>query len=259
VWILEANPRASRTVPIVSKVCDIPMARIAAQVMLGAKLRDLGVRAARSATSASRSRSSRSTCSRRWIRSWVRDALHRRGARHGQQPRPGLLQGQQATRTPLPLEGTVLVTVAEADRAGVSRRRASSPGSVPPHGDPRHSRVPGRERHRRGAGAQGPRGPAQHRRRHQERRGPAAREHPRRQAERTRRLVHPQGCDPGQGPLRDDRGGRGDDRQGDRGAAAAAPTACAACRSTTLRFADRRGHGRKVVPTACSSWKTAVQ
>jgi carbamoyl-phosphate synthase large subunit len=35
VYILEANPRASRTVPIVSKVCNIQMARIAAQVMMG--------------------------------------------------------------------------------------------------------------------------------------------------------------------------------------------------------------------------------
>ena len=41
VYILEANPRASRTVPLVSKVCAISMARIAVQVMLGAKLADL--------------------------------------------------------------------------------------------------------------------------------------------------------------------------------------------------------------------------
>jgi carbamoyl-phosphate synthase large subunit len=41
VYVLEANPRASRTVPLVSKVCAIPMARIATQVMLGTKLADL--------------------------------------------------------------------------------------------------------------------------------------------------------------------------------------------------------------------------
>jgi carbamoyl-phosphate synthase large subunit len=41
VYVLEANPRASRTVPLVSKVCNVPMARIALQLMLGAKLRDL--------------------------------------------------------------------------------------------------------------------------------------------------------------------------------------------------------------------------
>jgi len=43
VYILEANPRASRTVPIVSKVCNIPMARLATQVILGKKLRDLNL------------------------------------------------------------------------------------------------------------------------------------------------------------------------------------------------------------------------
>ncbi len=43
VFILEANPRASRTVPLVSKVCNIPMARLATQVMLGKKLCDLSL------------------------------------------------------------------------------------------------------------------------------------------------------------------------------------------------------------------------
>jgi len=47
VYILEANPRASRTVPIVSKVCNIPMARLATQVMLGKKLSDLKLKHSR--------------------------------------------------------------------------------------------------------------------------------------------------------------------------------------------------------------------
>jgi len=38
VWIIEANPRASRTVPIVSKVTGVPLARIATGLMLGDKL-----------------------------------------------------------------------------------------------------------------------------------------------------------------------------------------------------------------------------
>ena len=41
VFVLEANPRASRTVPLVSKVCNLQMARAATQLMLGAKLADL--------------------------------------------------------------------------------------------------------------------------------------------------------------------------------------------------------------------------
>jgi len=44
VYVLEANPRASRTVPLVSKVCNISMARIAMQVMLGKRIADLGLK-----------------------------------------------------------------------------------------------------------------------------------------------------------------------------------------------------------------------
>jgi carbamoyl-phosphate synthase large subunit len=44
VYILEANPRASRTVPLVSKVCNISMARMATQLMLGKKLTDLDIK-----------------------------------------------------------------------------------------------------------------------------------------------------------------------------------------------------------------------
>jgi carbamoyl-phosphate synthase large subunit len=43
VYVLEANPRASRTVPLVSKVCNIQMAALATRLMLGAKLADLGL------------------------------------------------------------------------------------------------------------------------------------------------------------------------------------------------------------------------
>lgn len=41
VYVLEANPRASRTVPFVSKSIKIPLAKIAARVMAGNKLKDL--------------------------------------------------------------------------------------------------------------------------------------------------------------------------------------------------------------------------
>jgi carbamoyl-phosphate synthase large subunit len=43
VYILEANPRASRTVPFVSKAIGQPLAKMAAQVMLGATLKQVGV------------------------------------------------------------------------------------------------------------------------------------------------------------------------------------------------------------------------
>jgi len=44
VYVLEANPRASRTVPLVSKVCNVSMARLATQVMLGKKLTELDIK-----------------------------------------------------------------------------------------------------------------------------------------------------------------------------------------------------------------------
>src|SRR5437588_1410889 len=40
VYVLEVNPRASRTVPYVSKATGVPMAKIAARLMTGRKLRD---------------------------------------------------------------------------------------------------------------------------------------------------------------------------------------------------------------------------
>ena len=42
VYVLEVNPRGSRTIPFISKVTGVPVANLATRVMLGAKLRDLG-------------------------------------------------------------------------------------------------------------------------------------------------------------------------------------------------------------------------
>jgi carbamoyl-phosphate synthase large subunit len=42
VYVLEVNPRASRTVPFVSKAIGVPLAKLAAKVMTGKLLRDLG-------------------------------------------------------------------------------------------------------------------------------------------------------------------------------------------------------------------------
>ena len=43
VYVLEVNPRASRTIPFVSKATGVPLARLAARIMAGEKLRDLDV------------------------------------------------------------------------------------------------------------------------------------------------------------------------------------------------------------------------
>jgi carbamoyl-phosphate synthase large subunit len=119
VYILEANPRASRTVPLVSKVCNIPMARLAAQVMLGAKLRDLNL-------------------VRRPIPHFgVKEAvfpfnmfpevdpllgpeMRSTGEVLGMAENYGeaFFKAQVAAGQLLPMEGTVLITVSERDRAG---------------------------------------------------------------------------------------------------------------------------------------------
>ena len=42
LYVIEVNPRASRTVPYISKVTNVPMVDLASRIMLGEKLRDLG-------------------------------------------------------------------------------------------------------------------------------------------------------------------------------------------------------------------------
>jgi carbamoyl-phosphate synthase large subunit len=44
VYVLEANPRASRTVPFVSKAVGLPLAKLACRIMLGQRIADLGLR-----------------------------------------------------------------------------------------------------------------------------------------------------------------------------------------------------------------------
>jgi len=43
VYVLEVNPRASRTVPYVSKATGVPWAKVATQVILGKSLKELGI------------------------------------------------------------------------------------------------------------------------------------------------------------------------------------------------------------------------
>ena len=43
VYVIEVNPRASRTVPFVSKATGVPLARVAARVLAGVKLADMGL------------------------------------------------------------------------------------------------------------------------------------------------------------------------------------------------------------------------
>jgi carbamoyl-phosphate synthase large subunit len=119
VYILEANPRASRTVPIVSKVCNISMARLATQILLGKTISDLGLK-------------------QKQIKHFgVKEAvfpfnmfpevdpllgpeMRSTGEVLGLADSFGLafFKSQEATQSSLPTEGTVLFTIAEKDKPG---------------------------------------------------------------------------------------------------------------------------------------------
>ncbi len=120
VYVLEANPRASRTVPLVSKVTGVSMARIATNVMLGAKLSELELSA------------------REYPHFGVKEAvfpfnmfpevdpllgpeMRSTGEVIGIADNFGLAfyKAQMAAGLRLPTEGTVLVTVANRDKEAI--------------------------------------------------------------------------------------------------------------------------------------------
>lgn len=120
VYILEANPRASRTVPLVSKVCNIPMARYATQVMLGKKLSEL--------------RLQRKPVPHFGVKEAVfpfnmfpevdpvlGPEMRSTGEVLGMADCFGMafFKSQEATQMSLPLEGTVLITVSDKDKPGI--------------------------------------------------------------------------------------------------------------------------------------------
>jgi carbamoyl-phosphate synthase large subunit len=117
VYVLEANPRASRTVPLVSKVCNVQMAGLATRLMLGAKLSELGLE------------------HKKIPYFGVKEAvfpfnmfpevdpllgpeMRSTGEVLGMAESFGLAfaKAEEAAQQKLPLEGTVLITVAERDR-----------------------------------------------------------------------------------------------------------------------------------------------
>ncbi len=117
VYVLEANPRASRTVPLVSKVCNVAMAKLATAIMLGSRLAELNL-------------------SHRSIPHWgVKEAVFPFNMFHEVDPVLGpemrstgevlgisdsygraFFKAQEATQVTLPFEGTVLFTIADRDK-----------------------------------------------------------------------------------------------------------------------------------------------
>ncbi|NQU88758.1 MAG: ATP-grasp domain-containing protein, partial [Mariniphaga sp.] len=117
VYVLEANPRASRTVPLVSKVCNISMANIATQILLGKKLSGFNLK------------------DKKFNHFGVKEAvfpfnmfpdvdpllgpeMRSTGEVLGLADSYGLafFKSQEATQTCLPIEGNVLITIADRDK-----------------------------------------------------------------------------------------------------------------------------------------------
>ena len=120
VYVLEANPRASRTVPLVSKVCNISMASLATEIMLGKRLKDLDLK-------------------QKMIPHFgVKESvfpfkmfpevdpvlgpeMRSTGEVLGMADSFGMafFKAQEATGTPLPVKGGVLITVNDRDKNGI--------------------------------------------------------------------------------------------------------------------------------------------
>ena len=122
VYVLEVNPRASRTVPFVSKSIGVPLAKLAARVMAGKKLADLGF------------------TKEIWTEHWaVKESVFPFNRFPGQDillspemRSTGEVMGldsdlgiayaksQMAANAPLPLNGRVFISVSDADKKHVA-------------------------------------------------------------------------------------------------------------------------------------------
>ena len=148
VFVIEANPRASRTVPFVSKATGVPLAKVAARVMVGAtlaELRDEGLLrppADGGHVAVKEAVLPVQPLPRRRHRARPRDALDRRG--HGHRPllRPGVRQEPDRARaTGCPRRARCSSRSPTATRPPGSSRRAASPSSgFAIVGDRRHRR-----------------------------------------------------------------------------------------------------------------------
>ncbi len=120
VYVLEANPRASRTVPLVSKVCGISMARAATQIMLGKKLSDLNLKHSRIPHFGVKEAVFPFNMFQE-VDPVLGPEMRSTGEVLGLADSYGLafFKAQEATQQPLPLKGTVLITVADPDKSSI--------------------------------------------------------------------------------------------------------------------------------------------
>ena len=122
VYVLEVNPRASRTVPFVSKAIGVPLAKLAAKVMAGSSLKELGF------------------TEEIWPKYWaIKESVFPFNRFQGQDillspemKSTGEVMGldadlgkayaksQMAAHAPLPLEGKIFISVSEPDKGQIA-------------------------------------------------------------------------------------------------------------------------------------------
>jgi carbamoyl-phosphate synthase large subunit len=122
VYILEANPRASRTVPFVSKATGVPLARLAALVMAGKTLDELGVKDEVVPTHFSVKESVFPFNKFPGVDTILGPEMRSTGEVMGidRNMPMAFAKAQMAASAALPTEGAVFISVAEADKADVA-------------------------------------------------------------------------------------------------------------------------------------------
>ena len=124
VFVIEVNPRASRTVPYVSKATGVPLAKIASRLMVGRKLKELLPEEVESGAGSGDRRAllcevaglSVGQVPRRRHRAGAGDEVHRRSDGRCGQLRRGLCQGADCRRPGAAVKGTIFMSVNDHDK-----------------------------------------------------------------------------------------------------------------------------------------------
>jgi carbamoyl-phosphate synthase large subunit len=124
LFVIEANPRASRTVPFVSKAVGVPLAKLACRIMLGEQIADLGLPVGREGLGYGDHVSVKEAV-------LPFDRFEGADAVLGPEMRStgevmgiardfptAFAKAQAAAGVPLPLQGTAFITVTDSDKAG---------------------------------------------------------------------------------------------------------------------------------------------
>ncbi len=121
VYVIEVNPRASRTVPFVSKATGIPLARLATKVIMGKSLRELGLRGEVSPAHVSCKESVFPFSRFPGVDTILGPEMKSTGEVMGIDRSFGLAfaKSQLAAGLTLPLSGTVFVSVKDGDKEGI--------------------------------------------------------------------------------------------------------------------------------------------